>query len=130
MPKNFKISHVAIFKWIRNFRALFKEISEKYILTLLLNNMLMKTVIKISGKKYYIWNLIDSETRFVLDWFLTTSRQSASAFHLFGKTKDKYGSLSKFVSDKLPSYTIPAKVVFDKAEHIKFSHGMITSPTT
>jgi hypothetical protein len=53
MPKNFKISHVA-FKWIRNFRALFKEISEKYILTLLLNNMLMKTVIKISGKKYYI----------------------------------------------------------------------------
>ena len=49
MPKNFKISHVA-FKWIRNFRALFKEISEKYILTLLLNNMLMKTVIKISGK--------------------------------------------------------------------------------
>lgn len=54
MPKNFKISHVAIFKWIRNFRALFKEISEKYILTLLLNNMLIKTVIKISGKKYYI----------------------------------------------------------------------------
>lgn len=120
--KYFKISHVAIFKWIRNFGALFKEISEKYMPKDLNSSdewHVDETVIKISGKRYYIWTLIDSETRFVLDWFLTTSRQAASAFHLFAKTKDKYGSPSKIVSDRLPSYTIPAKVVFDKAEHIK-----------
>ena len=29
--KNFKISHVAIYKWIKNLGALFKEMSEKYI---------------------------------------------------------------------------------------------------
>ncbi len=120
--KNFKISHVAIYKWIKNFGPLFKKISEKYMPTDLNSSdewHVDETVIKISGKRYYIWTLIDSETRFVLDWFLTTSRQAASAFNLFAKVKDKFGSPSKIVSDRLPSYTIPTKVVFDKAKHIK-----------
>lgn len=120
--KNFKISHVAIYKWIKNLGALFKEISEKYIpkdLNSSDEQHVDETVIKISGKKYHIWTLINSETRFVLDWFLITSRQSSSAFHLFTKTKDKYGSPKKIISDRLPSYTIPVKIVFDKAEHIK-----------
>ncbi|MGL5904917.1 MAG: DDE-type integrase/transposase/recombinase [Cetobacterium sp.] len=34
-----------------------------------------KTVIKIKGKRYYIWTLIDSETKYVIDWYLTTSRE-------------------------------------------------------
>ena len=78
-----------------------------------------ETIIKISGKRYYIWTLIDSETRFVLDWFLTPSRQAASAFHLFAKVKDNFGSPLSIVSDRLPSYTIPTKIVFNESKHIK-----------
>ncbi|MGL5904113.1 MAG: DDE-type integrase/transposase/recombinase, partial [Cetobacterium sp.] len=36
-----------------------------------------ETVIKIKGKRYYIWTLIDSETRYVIDWYLTKSREAS-----------------------------------------------------
>lgn len=68
---------------IKNFGTLFKEISEKYMPKNLNSSdewHVDETIIKISGKRYYIWTLIDSETRFVLDWFLTPSRQAASSF--------------------------------------------------
>ncbi|WP_279118679.1 DDE-type integrase/transposase/recombinase [Fusobacterium varium] len=67
---------------------------------------------KIVIKKNYIWTLIDSKTRFIIDWFLISSRQAVSAFHLFTKTKDKFVNSSKIVSDRLSSYTIHAKVIF------------------
>lgn len=120
--KNFKVSHVSIYKWIKNFGTLFKEISEKYMPKNLNSSdewHVDETIIKISGKRYYIWTLIDSETRFVLDWFLTPSRQAASAFHLFAKAKDNFGSPLSIVSDRLPSYTIPTKIVFNESKHIK-----------
>ncbi|MBM6823247.1 DDE-type integrase/transposase/recombinase, partial [Fusobacterium mortiferum] len=39
-----------------------------------------ETVIKISGKRYYIWTLIDSETRFVINWFLVFNLIKTSCF--------------------------------------------------
>ncbi|WP_300622486.1 hypothetical protein [uncultured Fusobacterium sp.] len=51
--KNFKISHVAIYKWIKNFGALFKEISENYMPKNLNSSdewHVDETVIKISGR--------------------------------------------------------------------------------
>ena len=69
-----------------------------------------ETIIKISDKRYYIWTLIDFETRFVINWFLTSSRQVSSTFHLFTEA---------IVSDEISSYTIPTKVIFNKSKHIK-----------
>ena len=57
--------------------------------------------------------------RFTINWFLTSSRQATSAFHLFVKTKDSFKSPLNIVSDRLPSYTIPTKVVFNGSKHIK-----------
>ena len=51
-----------------------------------------ETVVKILGKKYYIWFIIDSETRFVLGFHLSPHRDSPQAFSLFNSVKD-YGSL-------------------------------------
>ncbi|WP_051130925.1 DDE-type integrase/transposase/recombinase [Fusobacterium ulcerans] len=79
-----KISHVAIYKWVKGFDSIFKEIVSKYTPKNLGSSdewHVDETVIKIAGKRYYIWTLIDSETRYVLDWYLTTSREAASAFH-------------------------------------------------
>lgn len=39
-----------------------------------------ETVVKISGKKYYVWFIIDSETRFVLGFHLSPHRDSPQAF--------------------------------------------------
>ncbi|MGL5049652.1 MAG: hypothetical protein ACRC6A_11315, partial [Fusobacteriaceae bacterium] len=45
--------------------------------------------------------LIDSETRYVIDWYLTTSREATSAFHLFDKVKKRFGAPKSIVSDRL-----------------------------
>jgi transposase-like protein len=78
-----------------------------------------ETVIKIHGKKYYIWTLIDSETRFVINYHLSPSREASEAFALFNSAKNKYGSPASIVSDRLPSYTMPTKTVFNESTHIK-----------
>ena len=120
--KSFKISHVASYKWIKGFGTIFKKLTEKYIpkdLNLSDEWHVDETVIKIAGKRYYTWTLIDSETRYVIDWYLTTSREATSAFHLFSKVKERFGSASTIVSDRLPSYNQATKVVFEGSKHLK-----------
>jgi len=58
-----------------------------------------ETVVKIQGQKYYIWVMIDSETRYILDFHLSTYRYN--------------------VSDRYRSYNISASLIFDSSEHIK-----------
>lgn len=120
--KNFKISHVSIYNWIKGFGSVFKEISKKYLPKNLSDSdewHVDETLIKIQAQKYYIWTVIDAETRFVIDWYLTTSRATTSAFHLFDKIKNMHGSTSTIVSDRLPSYTIPTKIIFSESKHTK-----------
>ena len=47
-----------------------------------------ETVIKINGQKYYIWFIIDSETRFVLGFHLSPHKGSGQAFALLNSVKD------------------------------------------
>jgi transposase-like protein len=55
----------------------------------------------------------------VIDWYLITSREATSAFHLFSKVKERFGSASTIVSDRLPSYNQATKVVFEGSKHLK-----------
>ena len=55
----------------------------------------------------------------MIDWYLTTSREATSAFHLFSKVKERFGSASTIVSDRLPSYNQATKVVFEGSKHLK-----------
>jgi len=41
-----------------------------------------ETVVKIAAKKYYLWFVIDSETRFILGFHLSPYRDSRQAFVL------------------------------------------------
>lgn len=72
--KNFKISNISIYNWIKGFGSIFKEISKKYLPKNLSDSdewHVDETVIKIQAQRYYIWAIIDSETRFAIDWYLT-----------------------------------------------------------
>ena len=41
-----------------------------------------ETVVKIQGQKYYLWLILDSETRFVLGFHLSPHRDSPQAFSI------------------------------------------------
>jgi transposase-like protein len=78
-----------------------------------------ETVIKISGKKYYIWFIIDSETRFVLGFHLSPYRNSEQAFTLLNSVKD-LGTTTAIVSDRYSAYKVPIKAILgDSIIHIR-----------
>ena len=77
-----------------------------------------ETVVKIKGQKYYIWLIVDSETRFCLGFHLTKSREESSAMSLFNSVNG-LGFPNSIVSDRLPSYNMPVKTCFPNSIHIK-----------
>ena len=119
---NFSVSHVAIHKWTTKFASVFKSITESmFPSSLHLSDEwhVDETVINIHGKRHYIWTLLDSETRFVIDYHLSPSREASEAFALFNAAKIRVGAPNSIVSDRLPSYTFPAKSIFPNSKHIK-----------
>ena len=119
-----KVSHTTISNWCKKFAPLFNNLSLKLMPMLNFDSdewHTDETVVKISGKKYYIWFVIDSETRFVLGFHLSPYRDSNQAFTLFNSVKD-LGTVNSIVSDRYSAYKVPVKSVLDdKASPVKLS---------
>ena len=117
---NIKVSHVTISKWIKKFDKYFKSISDELTKNLDLGDSdewhADETVVRINGKKHYLWICIDSETRFITSWNLDPSRGCECAFSLFKKAK-ALGSPKTIVTDGLPSYIEPITKTFENSHH-------------
>lgn len=117
---NVKISHVTVSQWCKKFAPIFHT---KMITLMPAMNFdsdewhADETVVKIAGKKYYIWFILDSETRFVLGFHLSPHRDSPQAFSLFDSVKD-YGNPNSIVTDRYSAYKMPSKAIFH-AKHIR-----------
>lgn len=111
---NIKVSHVTISDWCKKFAPIFHS---KMLTLMPLMNFdsdewhADETVIKILGKKYYIWFIIDSETRFVLGFHLSPHRDSPQAFSLFDSVK-QHGKPNAIVTDRYSAYKVPTKAIF------------------
>src|SRR5665647_3562761 len=77
-----------------------------------------ETVVKIRGVKYYIWFVVDSETRFVLGFHLSPHRDSPQAFSLLNSAKE-LGQPLAIVSDRYAAYNVPVKSIFIGVKHIR-----------
>ncbi len=88
--QNTKVSHVTISKWVKKFTPMFEVIKNRFIPSINFNSdewHADETVIKISGKRYYIWFVVDSETRFVVAFHLSPFRNHTQAYTLFNHAK-------------------------------------------
>ena len=102
IANNIKVSHTTISNWCKNFAPLFQNIAIELIPMLDFNSdewHVDETVVKIEGVKYYIWFIVDSETRFVLGFHLSPHRNSSQAFTLLNSVKDM-GTPDAIVSDR------------------------------
>ena len=109
---NVSVTHTTVGNWCRNFAPLF----DSFRLTLLpILNFdsdewhTDETVIKINGRKFYIWFIIDSETRFVLGFHLSPHRNSPQAFSLLHSVRP-LGSPGAIVSDRYSAYKVPVQI--------------------
>ena len=77
-----------------------------------------ETVVKIDGQKYYLWICIDSASRLITSWNLSSSRCSDAAFSLFKQAK-KFGSPNAIVTNPQPSYIEAINTTFCDTKPIR-----------
>ena len=122
VANNIKVSHTTISNWCKKFAPLFNNLSLELMPMLNFDSdewHADETVVKISGQKYYIWFIIDSETRFVLGFHLSPYRDSNQAFTLFNSVKG-LGNINSLVSDRYAAYKQACKSVLgDDVKHIR-----------
>lgn len=118
---NIKVSHVTICKWVKCFAPIFQQKSFDFNSDLDFNSdewHIDETVIKVNGQKFWVWFVIDSETRFIISFHISQLRsEENAAITLFNASKS--GKPSSIVSDRLPGYNISVKSAFPDLKHIK-----------
>ena len=119
---NIKVSHTTIGNWCRQFAPLFNNLTLELLPMLSFDSdewHADETVVKINGKKHYIWFIIDSETRFILGFHLSPHRDSPQAFALMNAVKG-LGKVKSVVTDRYSAYQVPIKTILgDQVKHIR-----------
>ena len=76
-----------------------------------------QVVIKIAGKKYWLWRAVDQDG-FVLDILVQSRRDKKAAKRLFRKLLRKQGRTPRvLVTDKLKSYAAAKREIIPGVEH-------------
>jgi len=127
---NVQVSHTTISNWRTHFAPMFQNIAIQLIPALNFNSdewHADETVVKIQGVKYYLWLILDSETRFVLGFHLDRHRDSPQAFTILEAVKPM-GTPQAIVSDRYFAYQMPVKTLHG-VRHIRVEsfHDDITN---
>ncbi len=100
-----KVTHVTVMNWVNNYM---KKIND-YVNTLKPNVsdtwQADEQFIKAKGKKEYIWNVLDQDTRFLLASNESPTRRTSDAIETFQKAKEVAGKKAKnIITDGAFSY--------------------------
>ena len=128
---NVQVSHTTISNWCTNFAPMFQNIALQLIPALNFNSdewHADETVVKIQGKKYYLWLILDSETRFVLCFHLDRLTGTAHRLSPYWNAVKHLGSPRAIVSDRYFAYQMPVKMLHG-VKHIRVEsfHDDITN---
>jgi putative transposase len=118
---NIKVSHTTISNWCTKFAPMFDNMRLELLPLLDFDSdewHTDETVVKVAGVKYYIWFIIDSETRFVIGYHLSPHRDSPQAVALLNEAKE-CGKPAAIVSDRYSAYKVPVKSLFEGTRHIR-----------
>ena len=69
-----RVSHICIYRWIRHFAPFFRTLS--CFLLQKANLHTDKTDIKIKAQQHYLWILLDSKTRIVIVFYLSSTKET------------------------------------------------------
>lgn len=118
---NFSVSHVAVHYWTKAFAPWFHAVSTAFMASLNLASdewHADETFIKIKGVTYYLWILLDSETRFVISFILSDKRDGTSAYRLFQRAVSLTRASPKvIITDHLAAYEQAIATFYPNAEH-------------
>lgn len=133
--ENMKISNSTLWDWVYKFtKSVIPYVTQLKPMYVGNSWFADETVIKLHGKKRWLWSVIDEDTRYILSYNFTPHRTTKNATKLLYDAYLHAGRKPYTVStDKLYAYNKAFNKVFytryleDKAYHLK-SHGF-ASPT-
>jgi len=107
------VSFVAVFKWIRKYVALMEQYAK--LLKPQLSGVWHADEMKVNvhGKWQWLWNIMDSDTRYILASHVPQGRgvaEAQEAFQIAKKNSNPEGEPTFLISDGLSSYQAAANV--------------------
>lgn len=110
---NHEPSESTVYRWIVRFSKLASELARSYKPNVGDTWVADETVLKIGGKKLWFWDIIDSDTRFLLASHISPKRFTKDAQILFERAVERAGKKPKvIVTDKLRSYLDAIELTF------------------
>ena len=114
-------SDATIYNWVTRFTKVAKDEVKKHTPKVGDTWIADETVLRIGGKKYWLWDIIDSDTRFLLATHLSPTRMTRDAQKLMRLASERAGKVPKVViTDKLASYLDGIELEFGaETKHIQ-----------
>lgn len=107
------ISDVTAFNWVNRFSDLAVKEANKYNPNVGSIWVADETVIDIDGKNIWLWDIIDSETRFLITTHMSFTRTSKDAEQLMKQAYKRTGKIPRVIyTDKLRAYLEGIEKVF------------------
>ena len=121
-------SKASVYEWVRDYTGLAQREMEKYKAKTGSEWVADEMVLKVGGEKYWNWNVMDADTRYILASHLSKRRDMREAMKVMEKAKANAANLPKTIkTDRLKSYIDAIERVFGAdVKHIQ-SDG-ITAP--
>jgi putative transposase len=115
------VSFVAVYKWIKKYVALMEQYSKT--LQPQLSGVWHADEMKLNvhGKWHWLWNIMDSDTRYILASHVAQGRgttEARQAFKIAKGNSDPESEPTFLISDKLPSYRAAVEHEFRNTVHL------------
>ena len=120
-------SKATVYEWVRDYTQAALDTMRDYPAHTGGDWVVDEMQLDVGGEKYWNWNVMDSDTRYLLASYLSKERDEESAKAVLRKASEASASPPKTIkTDRLRSYGPAVKAVFPDAKHIE-SAGMRNS---
>jgi transposase-like protein len=118
-----EVNESTVYRWVLDYAQKAIKILDKYQPKVGGIWIADETVIKFNGQNYWLWDIIDKKTRFLLASYLSENRGTAQAQRLMELASKRAGiTPSAVITDKLRAYLDGIEITFGGyTEHIQSS---------
>ena len=117
-------SKSTVYEWVKEYTKAAKEEMENHPAQVGKHWVADEMQLTVGGQKYWNWNVMDEDTRYILASHLSKERDGAAARRVMEMAKANAATTPETIkTDKLRSYIRPIKAVFPETKHVQ-SEGL------
>ena len=117
-------SKATVYEWVRDYTKVASKEMEQHPAHVGKHWVADEMQLTVGGQKYWNWNVMDEDSRYILASHLSKERNGAAATAVMEKAKANAAATPETIkTDKLRSYIRPIKAVFPEVRHVQ-SEGL------